>query len=219
LDNLADWYGFDSREAQPMRVAAAFMVAGLLGGACRAELPRAVKPSFASVNYGLAFSAPAGASYCRISADWVGSDHGTVVFLQRPRQCGGTSYSSSGRGFRPAGTPRIEVYYGYWLGDDASPPPPCTCVTGVRLFGRERPICGGRDGKMIVRTVGARYMSGSDSEVSMRLVTTRARLKRDSATFRHMVESVRTCTAVLRIDRGKPVTLGRGPACPKDTFY
>ena len=72
-------------------------------------------PVYVSPNYNLSFRSPPGAYYCPLPKGWVGSDHGTILFLQRPARCGGAGYPSSSRGFEPAGLSRIDVYYGYRL--------------------------------------------------------------------------------------------------------
>ena len=74
--------------------------------------PRPVKSEpaigdFTSVNYPMTFKAPASAFFCPLSPDWVGSDHGTTVFLARPKACYGAGYPSSSRGFEPGDFPRI----------------------------------------------------------------------------------------------------------------
>ena len=186
-----------------------------------AAAPKAAPLRFTTQLYALTMLSPANGSYCPLPPDWVGSDHGTIVFLERPRVCGGAGYPSSGRGFRPANAPRIEVYYAYWMEEDEPPPPPCHRVGDVRLFSRLHPICQAHDDGMITQTVQGRYRADIESQVILTLVTTPDRLGRDGAAFRRMVESIRTCKATWH-DAGhksKGFTIGTGQPCPAGTFY
>src|SRR5687767_6170802 len=90
--------------------------------------------------YGLTFAVPDGATYCPLPEDWIGSDHGTTIFLERPGACGGSGYPSSSRDFAsdPA---RISLFYAYWMGEDEPPPPPCKGVGSISFLGEARPIC------------------------------------------------------------------------------
>ena len=65
------------------------MLFGLCLWACPAQAgePVVVKRPFVSDTHGLVVRFPPGLTYCPVAADWVGSDHGTVVYLVRPAAC------------------------------------------------------------------------------------------------------------------------------------
>jgi hypothetical protein len=182
--------------------------------------PRPSPHLYATANYGLTFRSPPGTTYCPLPRDWVGSDHGTVLFLERPRSCGGTGYPSSSRNFEPA-VARIELYYGFVARDDPAPLPRCA---GARIpfAGARRPICIRRQGNAVEAESHAYYAldppghhGNSPSEAIMRLVTRPDRLGRDLALFRRFATTVRTCTAHWPAMNGYPSsTVGVGRRCP-----
>src|SRR5271156_6676533 len=77
---------------------------------------------YVTENYALTFRTPPHTTICALPDSWVGSDHGTVIFLAPPRSCGRPGFPSSSRGFR-GNVPRIEVYYAYRV--EETPAPSC----------------------------------------------------------------------------------------------
>lgn len=177
-----------------------------------ASQPRPAPSHYATPNYELTFAVPRGATYCPLPRRWVGSDHGTILFLERPRWCGDAGYPSSSRGFEPEAVSRIEVYYGFALDDDTLPPP-CHRVATMVFLGRAVPICEAREHGAIVRSVRGTYMSGSNAEAVLTLVSRPSRLARDMAVFQALAKSLRTCNGGWRKPDGSAI--GKRPACPK----
>jgi len=185
--------------------------------------PRVAPPAYATANYGLTFRAPRGATYCPLPAGWIGSDHGTTLFLERPRRCGASaSYPSTGRSFAPASLARIRLYYGYVTWDEGEVrPPPCREIGRIPFLGRARPLCRTDDHGEISVEVAGRYVSdrrmeaerAAPSEAVLTLVTRAGRLTRDLAVFRRVAASLRTCRAIWHGPRGR-YTVGIGPLCP-----
>jgi hypothetical protein len=179
--------------------------------------PKRAPAQFATAQYGLTFHVPDGATYCPLPKDWVGSDHGTVIFLKRPKSCGGAGYPSSGRGFDPAETPRFELFYAYWMGEDEPPEEPCHRIGHVTFLGKDRPICETRDGDVITRTVSARYFSDIEAKVYFSVVTNAERLSADVRAFRAAATTFRTCSAIWHDSshKTKDFKTGHGPLCPQ----
>ncbi len=196
---------------------------GLAGGrlfmsVAWANGPLPAPAQYTTHNYGLTFATPAGSTYCPLPQGWMGSDHGTVLFPVRPRACAGAGYPSSGRGFSPTSTPRIEVYYAYWMGEDEPKSPPCHVDGWTSLMGRRRAIClGHRDG-MITEAVSARYSADLD-RVTVTLVTVPARRERDLAAFDSLTASVQSCATHFTGGAGKTVVSGTGQACPVGGWF
>lgn len=168
----------------------------LAGGSAWAAKPLPTPSLYISIDKGLSFRTPTTSTYCPLPKDWIGSDHGTTVFLTPPKICGGVGYPSSGRGFSPDTTPRINVYYGWWL-DDFPPEPPCKAQAKAQLFGRQQSVCRVDGGNMKAVQVYSRYQAeGSEpAEVYFTLVTTPKRYAADMKVFRAMLLSVKRCKA------------------------
>jgi len=181
-----------------------------------ATKPRPAHGRFSTNNYTLTFRTPTGLTYCPVPANWIGSDHGTILFLIPPRRCTGVAYSASDRVAEPAGLPHIEVYYGHRDLADA-PLPRCRAVGSISLLGQPRPLCAGHTKGLILRTVSALYSNDTTNEVSLTLVTTRQRLTKDIALFSHLVRSVGMCTSDMALPGGK--RFGSGPPCGRGDFY
>lgn len=180
--------------------------------------PRIAPAQFATSQYGLTFRTPTSATYCPLPEDWIGSDHGTTVFLEKPRRCGGAGYPSTSRGFEPAGLARLELFYSYWTSDDDLPVPACRRVASVLFLGARRDVCEVRHGALIRRTVTARYRADDRAAATAQVVftlTTRAdRLAGDWAVFRQAAATFRTCSSIWRGSKGT-FTTGVGARCPK----
>jgi hypothetical protein len=174
--------------------------------------PRPVPPVYATHNYVLTFRTPPGATHCPLPAGWIGSDHGTTVFLERPRDCGaGAGYPSTSRSFAPGNVARINLFYVY-RPIDPMPPVRCRRVGRLVLLGRARPLCRTDEAGMIRLSAEAPYRADIAAEATMTLVTRPARLATDLATFRRVAASLRTCRATWRGRRGR-VSYGSGRPC------
>lgn len=183
--------------------------------------PHPTPRAFVSEQYGLTFRTPPHSFFCGLPADWAGSDHGTIIFLARPKRCFGAGYPSSGRGF--SGDPsRIEVFYAYDVAEDESgeKPPRCHEIARATFINSVRPLCSAPSSRGVQVSVSAKYTAGESDEAELTLVTSRARLKADLIAFRNLLQSARTCTATWHDDRGgKPFNTGAGPPCPGDARF
>ena len=190
--------------------------------------PRLVKPEpavgdFTSVNYPMTFKAPASAFFCPLSPDWVGSDHGTTVFLARPKACYGAGYPSSSRGFEPGDVPRIDVYYGYDMGEDASKPTPCRESGTATLFGKPINLCRGTDGGMATITAKGLYIADLSVELDVTLVAAPGDVERYMPTLKALLATMHSCTAMWEKDvphgKKKLESFGHGPRCTRGQWY
>ena len=187
------------------------MLAALTMAAAAIVAPRPAPPVFVTENYALTFRSPEHTTYCPLAPDWVGSDHGTTLFLTPPRECGGAGYPSSSRAFSPNG-PRLEVYYGYLDADE--PLPPCRHAIGrFKLVGRLRPLCQSTEDGMLRISIDARYTADSSAEVEVAVVTNPQRLQSDLQALKLLSASLRPCRVSWSSD-GKPGSMGTGRACP-----
>jgi hypothetical protein len=184
----------------------------------QASSPKPAPPVFETEEHGLTFQTPQGSSYCDLPSDWGGSDHGTVIFLAAPKTCDGAGFPSSSRSFAPEDTPRIEIYYAYWMGEDEAPPPRCVQIGRARFLGHVHRICQIKDGRSVGATIRGLYMSDGASEAVFTLVSTPDRVERDLDAFKALVKSTRTCTATWG-DGKKSFTIGTGPPCPARGRY
>lgn len=179
--------------------------------------PRAAPAAFVSQQYGLTFRTPANSFYCALAKDWVGSDHGTVVFLAPPAACGGAGFPSSARGW-DGSAPRIEVFYGYDLVDDDEKPTPAPCdrIGRAAFLGAGAPLCRKRARGTVEVSVSGKYQADVPAEAVLTLVTSRRRLAGDLQAFEALLRSARTCSTVWRGGPGKTsFTTGSGPPCPR----
>jgi hypothetical protein len=180
--------------------------------------PKPAPPVFVTSIYGLTFKTPPASFYCPLPDDWVGSDHGTTVFLQSPGSCGGAGFPSSSRGFS-RNVPRIDVFYAYWMGEDEPSPPPCPAAGRMQLFSELRPLCREDKDGWITVTVSARYTADIPAQVTVTLVTQPNRLDQDISKLISLTTSMRSCSSVWTFDKGKRSVVGNGPRCPKDGEY
>lgn len=175
----------------PLTALAMFLAAGTIKP-YPAEHPR--RPRYASESYQLAFPTPRNVWTCPFPDDWAGTDHGTILFLARPKSCSGVGYLAVQRGFEPATTPRIEIYYDRTLFPDVKLTiHPCQRVGTMRLFGRSRPLCVERSkwGMRIVHVTS--LYEKKEYETTATLITSPARYRRDLAVFRRFVATIGTC--------------------------
>ncbi len=192
------------------------MMIQLFAAAAMLSQPIPAPRDYVTQNYDLRFPSPAHTTICPMPDGWVGSDHGTVIFLSPPAQCGGYGYASSDRGSTPD-MPRIEVYYGYWLGED-EPRRTCRAAGWARLIGRRRRICRSDQEGDVRIEARALYHTDSEAEVDVALVTTPARLAGDLRRFQAFVVRVRTCS-VTWFDKSGAHVAGSGPACPPTHWW
>lgn len=173
---------------------------------------------YATQNYGLTFHVPPHSFYCPLPAEWVGSDHGTLIFLEPPGSCAGYGFPSSARGFE-RDVARIEIFYGYDLSEfdgeeNALAPQPCDAVAHVRFLGRDTPICKTlADGKITLRAK-AKYEADARAEATFTLVTTAGRFARDSTVFQALLASARPCSSEWKDNKGRTGRIGTGDRCP-----
>ena len=200
--------------------------------------PRDVPSVFATVNYGVMARFPPGLTYCPMSDSWIGSDHGTEVYLTPPSGCyPSDSYPSSGRG-PVTFAPTISLYYGY-LGDvevGSYLGPPRTVAelailncdrlgaapipSGLTLLGKPAEGCRYDHGDQIEIRVFQLYdiydkdrgEGASDGELDLTLVTNRARLDRDLSVFKTVTSRISLCTPFGE----KPLTRA---ACPPGHWF
>ena len=203
--------------AQGAAPALALALLALPLSAVGAVPPRPAPPVYATANYGLTFRSPPGTTYCPLPRNWIGSDHGTMLFLESPGDCGGGGYASSDRGFQHDAA-RIELFYVYAAEDDSPPLPRCP-GRQIRFVGSLRPICIHREGDGVRATVEARYDIGrhsSPGRVVLSLVSRPERLRAHLAAFRRLAANLHTCTALWPAANGSPShTVGVGPRCPQ----
>jgi hypothetical protein len=188
--------------------------------------PKQAIGDFTSMNYAITFKAPEHAYFCPLPDGWVGSDHGTVLFLAAPRACYGAGYPSLGRGFEPSDVPRIELYYGYDLADseDRHQPPPCRAAGTARVLGKAAPLCQETKDGLAIITAQGRYVADQPAMLSVTLVVSPADVSRFLPTFKMVLASIHPCRARWEAsdEHGKIVKsgyIGHGPACPSGQWY
>ena len=184
--------------------------------------PLPAKRNYATGNYGLTFRPPEHAMYCPLPKGWVGSDHGTVIFLEPPRACYGAGFPSSSRGFEPADTPRIEVYYGYFLGEDEEKTAQCKSTGTATLFGKKTNLCRDMWHGLATISVSGRYIADLPAELSATLVAKPGDLSRYMPQFTALVASIRTCSEKWTgggADGTKTFVIGQGPPCPAGGWF
>jgi hypothetical protein len=189
----------------------------ILAGAIATHASIAVPPVFVSTIHNVTFRAPARGWACPLTDDWVGSDHGTTVFLTRPKGCAPQGYPSSGRNISDTAlVPAIDVFYAYDVGQDWSNP--CHATAGrVRLFGKLRPLCREDVPGGIQLFAQAGFMGDEPSFANVTLTTTPARLAIDLPAFRALAASLRACRSLWPAQgKFKAEWLGRGAKCPRD---
>jgi hypothetical protein len=219
---------------QSLALAIILLIGGFNGASAADKKPPPTKPlpvppAFATGEYGLTFRTPPGAIYCPLPADWEGSDHGTTIFLSPPRSCGGAGFPSSARGFEPDNTPRIDVYYQYWMGEDEPKPPPCHSAGRAQLFSKNVALCREDHDGMATLTVQGLYDGGPGGppdvrmtdEVVITLVAAPRDIARYTDTLVTLAASVRPCSELWYTSESKKKSfvVGSGPRCPKDATW
>lgn len=194
-----------------------------------ADQPRPAPPVYVTEKHGVMASFPPGLTYCPLPKDWVGSDHGTEVYLVPPAGCRALrSYPSSGR-YPGSHVRTISLYYGYNVVEirPGSPPrtrrealqincgePYAPLPAGIQLLGFAAVGCLIENrGSVEVLVVALYNLEGAqqeapDHELVVSLMTTRNRLADDLRVFKAIARDIRVCTP----DWAKEV-VGRSP-CP-----
>jgi hypothetical protein len=176
-------------------------------------------PTYPTPNYALTFHKPPGSSYCPLPADWVGSDHGTILFLSLPALCGGAGFPSSSRGFSPPNLPRIEIFYSY-SDEDGQTKPSCNVVGKANLLSRQRPLCKDTSDGMTTITMSANYKADNPAQLIITLVSAPDRLDSDLRSLVVLANSVRTCSSHWSSADGKRAFVaGSGPPCPANAKW
>ena len=181
--------------------------------------PQQVPGEYVTGNYGLIFQPPQKSFFCPLPKDWVGSDHGTFLFLKRPTACYGAGYPSSSRGFEPPTTARIEVYYGYAPEPDEEKPQACKVAGTAMLFGKKVSLCKREWQGMTAISASGRYTADAPAEFSATLVALPADQKAYMPMFLSFLASVHACDAGWTDSRtGKHMGF-RGARCPRTRWF
>jgi hypothetical protein len=178
---------------------------------------------YATPNYGLTFQVPPNSFYCPLPEGWVGSDHGTLIFLESPGGCGGAGYPSSARGYQ-LDVARIGMYYGYDVSepDDEENAPaevPCDVVTRSRFLGHDTPICKTAEAGRIILRAESKYEADIAAEAAFTLVTTADRYTNDLAVFQALLASAKPCNAEWEDGNGRKAVIGTGDRCPDASWF
>lgn len=173
----------------------------LVGAQTEPFPPRPAPPLYVTNNYGLMAEIPRGLTYCPLPDAWVGSDHGTVLFLEPPSACiPSQSYPSSSRPtteFAPA----IALYYAYNSAEVGtsteyarqSSDKPCLRIPpSLMLLGRPAVGCRHDEGDRVDIVLAALYWSGG-AGVVVTLSTTRKRLSRDLPVLSKVASVISVC--------------------------
>ncbi len=193
--------------------------------------PQPAPRLYVTSNYGLMAKIPRGLMYCRLPDGWMGSDHGTVLFLEPPSGCiPSHSYPSSDRPTADF-VPAIFFYYEHNVADidrgkdESSPPrtsseyvrqscerPYLKIPSGLRLLGRPAVGCRHDDGDRVDITLAALYWSGNEG-VIVTLSTNRKRLSHDLPMLAKVASAISVCKPSW--DKSRRVA----PACPDAPWW
>lgn len=201
--------------------------------------PQPAPPLYVTENHGLMASFPPGLTYCPLPRDWVGSDHGTEVYLVPPAACGvSTAYQSSDR-FPASRVPTIGLYYAFNVVEiehksgQYSPPrtsrevlamyctePHARAPAGIQLLGVPAAGCLIEHGQFVeVRVAGVYSAASATDEIPdhiliVSLTTTKDRLGKDLRVFKMVAGSIHVCTP-----HGAPDVTGQRPCPPGVTWW
>jgi hypothetical protein len=199
----------------PWRRAATIVVllCAFSGVACAdastAAVPQPTPRLFLTQNYGIVARLPTGLTYCPLPADWVGSDHGSIMYLVPPSACPEIG--------EMAKAPSIVIYYVFnaadrpnadrppftatELAEDLCRSPNLPIPSGLVLLRRAGIGCRHDDAGWVEIELLALFnperpradeAPGSILIVSLR--TTRSRLAQDLPVFAALAATVRACT-------------------------
>jgi hypothetical protein len=184
-------------------------------------------------------SFPPGLTYCPLPRDWIGSDHGTEVYLVPPAACGlSTAYQSSDR-FLESRVPTIGLFYAFNVTEIEhksglySPPrtsrevlaiyctePHTRAPDGIHLLGVPAAGCLIEHGRSVeVRVAGVYSAAGATGELPdhvliVSLTTTKGRLGKDLGVFKMVAGGIHVCTP-----HGAPEVTGQHPCPPGVTWW
>lgn len=203
--------------------------------------PRRAPSLFATDIFGLMALIPSGLTYCPIPPGWVGSNHGTELYLVAPTGCHREmGYSSSDRG--PLNSvPTISIFYAYnvpelELPGYEGPPrnaeelrqlecdqPYLPLPDGLTLFGKPAVGCRyDRGDEVKIRLVQLYRLEPSnqrktgeppDCELEVTLYSSRKRLAEDLRIFGAITKSFALCTPA----EDKATT--ERPRCPQQNYW
>ena len=200
---------------RPAGIAAGtLLILAHFAAAVRAQaVPSPTPRLYVTHNHGVAIRIPPGLSYCPLPDGWVGSDHGTLLYIVPPAACPPVAEAEH------ASSAFIGVYYGFNVAEyaraDGTQGPPrsaaellhLTCpaprsLPGVILLGRPALLCHSAKGPVVTIASGAlfyleppapgRYVQGRALNIT--LATTRPRLHRDFRLFARLLAQVSICT-------------------------
>ena len=170
--------------------------------------PRAVPPLYVTENHGLVVHFPGGLTYCSLPADWVGSDHGTEVYLMPPSSCGASKGFPSTARFPDSEVPMITLFYGYNVVEDLDQPkaaatgcasPSTPIAYSLTLFGKPTVGCQNAHDKLIEISVAGFYSDENpttdmpDHQISLSLITTKERLADDLRILQGISNGIHVC--------------------------
>jgi hypothetical protein len=181
------------------------LAALLFNHAAVATKPLPAPRLYVTGNHGVHVVVPGGLTYCPLPEGWVGSDHGTTLFLVAPGDC------------EAGGTPAISIFYAFNViehdhgdGEERPPrtdaelrrdecPPGGRTVTGLRLLGRTVLGCSVRDGSRVTISANAVYSlergwGMPDRTLAITLSTSTDRLSADLVIFRRLLAGTSICT-------------------------
>src|SRR5215471_1260715 len=165
---------------------------------------------YVTSNYGLRAQIPPNLRYCPLPEGWVGSDHGTVLFLEPPSECiPSAAYPSIIRP-TPEFVPAIYIEYEHSVeidrGNGKSSLPGNTSEvmqqyceksdrqipSGLRLLRRQAVGCRHEEAGLVDIKLGALYWSNQE-ELFVTLHTTRQRLSQDLLIFAKVASGISEC--------------------------
>jgi len=190
----------------------------------------------ADLEYGLAGDVPAGMFYCRRADDFQGSVHGRIVYFSPPAAC---DPSGSAAGRDDAAPPGLTLYYSFNTAEfdypDGFRPPRSAeelasrfChgavgrLPGVILLAAPHSLRGGDRRSSRYQRDAPYYLDGMpdaiapNSELGVRLATTRARLQHDWPFFARLAASVHLCTTPWQRSKSAARVTPSRANCPTD---
>ena len=200
------WVDIRTTAKNTVRLCVLLGVAALCSHRAAATTPLQTPGVYVTGNHGLRVVVPRGLYYCPIPKSRIGSDHGTILFLNPPTDC------DSGVGSR------ISIYYGFNVAEhdhgDGDERPAKTdaelrqdeCSAGTRvsmhfwLLGHAVAGCVVQEGSLIMISANAVYSlerlheGVPDHTLAVTLYSSPERLRADLATFRRVLAGISICT-------------------------
>jgi len=203
--------------------------------------PKPAPGLFATDTFGIIARIPRGLTYCPLPSNWIGSNHGTDVYLVPPAGCDeGVGYVSAGRPLTTI-VPTISIYYGYNVLTLDSPNysgPPRNAEELKQII-CDKPYLPLPEKLVLLDmpAVGCRHDHGDqteikvmqvyrldhanrenpseppDAELEVTLYSSKPRLADDLKSFRATTRSITQCTP------GHARPTRRWPTCPQNAFW